>query len=87
MGIIIAFGEKGHPGVVMPIVFGCAPVVNAIVYTTMRNKWGEISAPYVGGMVLVAVGAVMVLYFTPAADKPVIKPEAGAPGEKTDGAH
>lgn len=87
LGIIIAFGEGGNPGIVMPIVFGCAPVVNAIVYTTMRNKWAAIRWEFVLGMVLVAVGAVMVLYFTPPPDKKPAKTDEAAPAEGKEKVH
>ena len=48
------------PLLVMPLVFGCAPVVNTIFSMWARNKW-NLNPLFLAGMILVAVGAVTVL--------------------------
>jgi hypothetical protein len=81
LGIILAFNYGGKPLYVMPLVFGGAPVVNT--FTTMIAK--PVSAPispiFYAGLIIVAVGAVVVLVFAP---KGGHKPAAGA-GPKDKG--
>jgi hypothetical protein len=48
------------PLLVMPLVFGCAPVVNAIFTMWSRNKW-NVNPLFLAGMILVAVGAITVI--------------------------
>jgi hypothetical protein len=48
------------PLLVMPLVFGCAPVVNAVFTMWTRNKW-NVNPLFLAGMILVAVGAVTVI--------------------------
>ncbi len=48
------------PLLVMPLVFGCAPVVNAVFTMWTRNKW-NLNPLFLAGMILVAVGAVTVI--------------------------
>ncbi len=54
--------DKGYPPplLVMPLVFGCAPVINAIFTMWSRNKW-NVNPLFLAGMILVAVGAVTVI--------------------------
>jgi drug/metabolite transporter (DMT)-like permease len=54
--------KSGYPPplLVMPLVFGCAPVVNAIFSMWTRNKW-NLNPLFLAGMILVAVGAVTVI--------------------------
>lgn len=54
--------KSGYPPplLVMPLVFGCAPVVNAIFSMWARNKW-NVNPLFLAGMILVAVGAVTVI--------------------------
>ena len=40
-GILLAFGAKGHPQVVMSIVFAGAPIVNAVVATWNSRPWSS----------------------------------------------
>ncbi len=63
--IIYAFRAGGVPTYVMPLVFGCAPLVNVIVTIwTHPPKTAPNPLLYVG-FLLAAVGAGMVLYFKP----------------------
>ena len=65
LGIILAFTSGGKPIYVMPLVFGCAPVVNTL-YTMFTNKeHGRPSPWFLAGLIIVAAGAVLVLVFKP----------------------
>jgi hypothetical protein len=68
IGIILAFNYGGKPVYVMPLVFGCAPVV-----TTMWS--GHFGAWFLAGLILVIAGAVIVLVTAPKGDaKPAPAP-------------
>lgn len=72
-GVLLAFGAKGSPSVVMSIVFAGAPVVNAIVSLAMHPPAGGMSSikwPFYAGMVLAALGGCLVTFFKPAAPPP-----------------
>ena len=49
----------------MPLVFGCAPVVNTIVTMAMNRTVKEASLPFYFGVIVVAIGAAGVMYFKP----------------------
>jgi hypothetical protein len=75
LGIIIAFANSGGPSsraamFVMPLVFGCAPIVNTIFTVTMYNLWGKISPFFAAGLILTATGAFLVLFNAPKPEKP-----------------
>ncbi len=68
-GILLAFGAKGTPAVVMSIVFAGAPVVNAIAGMILHPPKGGISAvpwQFYLGIVMAAVGGCLVSYYKPA---------------------
>jgi hypothetical protein len=69
LGVILALNYGGQPGYVMPVVFGCAPIVNTAftMYFTgaYKNISGLSGSMYFAGLILVAVGAVVVLMFAP----------------------
>lgn len=68
-GILLAFGAKGTPAVVMSIVFAGAPVVNAIAGMVMHPPKGGIAAvpwQFYLGIVMAAVGGCLVSYYKPA---------------------
>ncbi|MFT5527664.1 MAG: hypothetical protein ACI9HK_005648 [Pirellulaceae bacterium] len=83
-----AAGALGALGIItalsMPIVFGCAPVVNTLVSMYMGKMFGQMSPGFMLGIILVAVGAAGVFYYKP---KPAVPPvvlkasQAGAEGE------
>ena len=83
LGIIMAFNFGGTPAFVMPLVFGCAPIINTAFTMYFSGSWrnlGNISGGlYFAGLILVAVGAVMVLSFAP---KPSKSPSAGSHSAK-----
>lgn len=72
-GVLLAFGAKGNPAVVMTIVFSGAPVVNAIVSLVQHppeGGWGTIKLPFWIGMVLAITGGALVTKFKPAPTPP-----------------
>jgi uncharacterized membrane protein YeaQ/YmgE (transglycosylase-associated protein family) len=68
-GVLLAFGAKGTPAVVMSIVFAGAPVVNA-VYALVQHPpaggWGSIKPQFFLGIVLAALGGCLVTFYKPA---------------------
>lgn len=79
LGIIMAFNFGGKPIYVMPLVFGCAPVVNTFWTMYWNKTWKDINPFFAAGLILVAVGAATVLIFQP---KPA-KPHAAKPVVET----
>lgn len=68
-GVLLAFGAKGSPAVVMSIVFAGAPVINAIVALWMhppKGGLGTIHPMFYAGIMLAAVGGCLVTFFKPA---------------------
>ena len=80
LGVLLAFGAKGTPAVVMAIVFAGAPVVNAIyglIGHPPAGGWGSIKPQFYLGLALAAVGGCLVSYYKPApvaAKPPVAQP-------------
>jgi hypothetical protein len=76
--VLLAFGARGTPGVVMSIVFAGAPIVNAtvaIVQNPPEGGWGAIRWPFYLGILLAATGGCLVTFFKP----PPARPHATAP--------
>lgn len=69
LGVIFAFNAGGKPVFVMPLVFGCAPVVNTIVTMLTSRSSVRPGVLFYVGIALVAFGAAGVLKFKP---KPVV---------------
>jgi hypothetical protein len=74
LGMILAFNFGGKPHYVPPLIFGLAPVVNTFfalaVNPALRSQLKENpfqSSCYGAGLMMVAVGAVVVLVFAPKA--------------------
>jgi hypothetical protein len=65
LGVIMAFKFRGSPVYVMPLVFGCAPVVNTFVTMLMARTYKEARPIFYGGVIIVALGAAGVMYFKP----------------------
>jgi len=65
--IIWAFRAGGLPVIVMPLVFGGAPVVNVLLSMVMHPPKAAPNPLLYLGFVLASVGAGMVLYYRPAA--------------------
>jgi hypothetical protein len=88
LGIIMAFNyspfaKSTTPLIVMPLVFGCAPIINTFftMYFNRAKGLEPISPFFAAGLILTAVGAASVLIFAPKVaakgdghtKKPVIK--------------
>lgn len=88
-GILLAFGAKGTPTVVMAIVFAAAPIVNAIAASLMhppKGGWGGIAWQFWAGIVLAAVGGCLVSYYKPAPAPKTAKAAPAAVASATPGA-
>ena len=68
-GVLLAFGAKGTPAVVMSIVFAGAPLLNAI-YTLILHPpaggWKGLPWQFVLGLCLAAIGGCLVTLYKPA---------------------
>lgn len=67
-GVLLAFGAKGTPPVVMSIIFAGAPVVNAIVAIVLHppaGGWGSIRPQFALGIMLAALGGTLVTLYKP----------------------
>jgi len=72
-GVLLAFGAKGHPAVVMSIVFAGAPVINAFVALAMhppKGGIGTISPMFFVGILFAALGGCLVTFFKPGPPPP-----------------
>ncbi len=68
--VLLAFGAKGSPSVVMSIVFAGAPVVNATVALSLHPPAGGLGAvrwQFVAGILLAAAGGCLVTLYRPGA--------------------
>jgi drug/metabolite transporter (DMT)-like permease len=66
--VLLAFGAKGTPSVVMSIVFAGAPMVNAVVALSVHPPAGGLGAirwQFLLGIVCAAVGGCLVTLFKP----------------------
>jgi hypothetical protein len=71
--VLLAFGAKGSPAVVMSIVFGGAPVVNSMVALALHPPAGGLAAvrwPFVLGILMAAAGGCLVTLYRPGAAAP-----------------
>ena len=87
-GVLLAFGAKGTPAVVMSIVFAGAPVLNAIYSLVMHppaGGWQKLPWPFVLGIVLATVGGCLVSLYKPAPGAPAPHPAITAPAEPLGG--
>ncbi len=68
-GVLLAFGAKGTPAVVMSIVFAGAPVVNAIYSLILHppaGGWSGVKPQFYVGILLAALGGCLVTFYKPA---------------------
>ncbi|MCC6908059.1 MAG: hypothetical protein IT430_08980 [Phycisphaerales bacterium] len=66
--VLLAFGAKGNPAVVMSIIFAGAPIVNAIVAIWMHPPAGGVGAirwPFFLGILMAAGGGTLVTLYKP----------------------
>ena len=71
LGIILAFNFGGRPILVMPLVFGGAPVVNTVEFLVEHQAFDQLPIMFYVSLLAVIIGAVVVLVFSP---KPKPKP-------------
>ena len=67
-GILLAFGAKGTPPVVMSIVFAGAPIVNACVAMAVhppKGGFGALNWEFLLGIVCAAAGGALVTLYRP----------------------
>lgn len=87
--ILLAFGAKGSPAVVMSIVFAGAPVVNAVVSTIQHPPAGGVGSirwQFFAGIALAALGGCLVtLYKPPAAPAAAKAPQVQTAQSAADG--
>lgn len=72
-GVLLAFGAKGHPAVVMSIIFAGAPIVNALISLWLhppQGGIGSIQPQFFIGIVLAAIGGLLVTLYKPGAPPP-----------------
>jgi drug/metabolite transporter (DMT)-like permease len=67
-GVLLAFGAKGTPAVVMSIVFAGAPVVNALYSLVLHppaGGWSSVRPQFYLGIALAALGGCLVTFYKP----------------------
>jgi drug/metabolite transporter (DMT)-like permease len=72
-GVLLAFGARGTPAVVMAIVFAGAPIVNALYSLYLHpphGGWSAIKPQFYAGIALAALGGCLVTYYKPASPAP-----------------
>jgi drug/metabolite transporter (DMT)-like permease len=68
-GVLLAFGAKGTPPVVMSLVFAGAPLINALVGSILhppKDGWGQVNPLFFAGILLALAGGYMVARYNPA---------------------
>ena len=68
--VLLAFGAKGQPAVVMSIVFAGAPIVNAGYSLLLHPPAGGVRWQFVAGILLAALGGCLVTLYKPAPPPP-----------------
>lgn len=89
-GVLLAFGARGTPAVVMSIVFAGAPIVNAVVSLMQHppaGGYGAIKPQFYLGIVLAAVGGFLVTRFKPNPPPAKLVTAATAPNSSAPKTH
>ena len=84
--VLLAFGSRGTPTVVMSIVFAGAPVVNAVVAYAFHPPAGglaNIRWQFVLGIVLAAGGGALVAFYKPDSVAPPAAPAAAVASDNS----
>lgn len=66
--VLLAFGAKGQPAVVMSIIFAGAPIVNAVVAIALHppeGGFGSLRWQFMLGIALAALGGTLVTFYKP----------------------
>ncbi|MBN4049830.1 hypothetical protein JYT84_00220 [bacterium AH-315-M10] len=85
--VLLAFGAKGSPAVVMSIIFAGAPVVNAAVVLALsppEGGYGSISPAFYAGILLAAIGGCLVTLYKPGPAHKPPEPAAVSPATQPD---
>jgi drug/metabolite transporter (DMT)-like permease len=85
--VLLAFGAKGSPAVVMSIVFGGAPVVNALYSMALHppaGGWGNVRWQFYAGLLLAALGGCLVTLYKPPQPSPGAQRALAAPGRPAE---
>ncbi|MDA7950379.1 MAG: hypothetical protein MPJ24_02740 [Pirellulaceae bacterium] len=77
IGIVYAMSQGGKPILVMPMVFGMAPIVNTFISISVNKQWGDIRWTFYLGICLVIVGAITAIL-----EAPKKTPKVGPQGPK-----
>ena len=80
-GVLLAFGSRGTPSVVMSLVFAGAPLVNAVVALTVHPPAGGLGGirwPFFAGILLAALGGCLITLYKPNPAPPPARPQAVA---------
>src|SRR5437764_3852339 len=75
--VLLAFGAKGTPAVVMSIVFAGAPVVNSVVAVALHPPADGLAGvrwPFVLGILMAATGGYLVTRYRPESAPPTRAP-------------
>lgn len=64
-GLILALTNGGKPWIVMPLVFGFAPIVTTLISLSTKNLWSQAGPIFYAGVIMTIAGAVTVLIFAP----------------------
>ena len=86
--VLLAFGAKGTPSVVMSIVFAGAPIINALYALILHppaGGWQKLPLPFVLGIVMAAAGGCLVTLYKPAPAGPAAKSAVTRPVRSVDG--
>ena len=82
--VLLAFGARGHPAVVMSLIFAGAPIVNAVVALAIHppaGGWSALRWPFVVGILLAASGGLLVTLYRPGTGSPRVTAPAQQPSE------
>jgi drug/metabolite transporter (DMT)-like permease len=86
--VLLAFGAKGTPAVVMSIIFAGAPIINALYALILHppaGGWQKLPLPFVLGIFLAAAGGCLVTLYKPAPAAPAKRPVVERPVEPVSG--
>lgn len=80
-GVLLAFGAKGTPPVVMSLVFAGAPLINALLGSLLhppKDGWSHVNPVFFLGIFLAVAGGYLVARYNPANLAPPKKAPAAA---------
>jgi hypothetical protein len=75
LGILLALHSGGSPLFVMPLVFGCAPIVNTFLTMYMAKTYKQVGPVFIAGLIVVLIGAITVLMNKPSTPHPKAAPQ------------